>query len=298
MRAALIAVGVLAGVLASRVATAGPSQDLDRARANFKAKDCPSAAPLLNYLLYPKPQLANPTDLVEAHVLLGVCHYEGGNREEAKTEFKAALALDPSKTLEPLLFTEGQVRLFNEVRADVEAQARRDAELRKLEEDRDRIRKFKESLRVVETRPYFVNFVPFGAGQFQNKQTAKGILFASGQGVTFGTSAGIFLYLATKYGLVGKVPLEDGPGVRRLQQIEIATGAAFFGIYAWSVVDALLNYKPREQVEADDSLLPPDLRDFKKPTPQKKKTSLRDRLRLGPVLLPSGAGLGLSLEND
>ncbi len=292
MRAALIAVLVLA----SRSAGAGPSQDLDRARANFKAKDCASAAPTLSYLLYPKPQLANPTDLVEAHVLLGLCHYEGGNREDAKTEFQAALGLDPSKTLEPEFFTEGQVRLFNEVRADVEAQARRDAELRRLEEDRDRIRKFKESLRVVETRPYFVNFVPFGAGQFQNKQTAKGILFASGQGLTFGTSAGIFLYLATKYGLVGKVPLEDGPGVRRLQQIEIATGAAFFGIYAWSVVDALLNYKPREQIEADDSLLPPDLRDFKKPTP--KKTSLRDRLRLGPLLLPSGAGLGLSLEND
>jgi len=291
MRAALIAI-TLVGALAAG-AHAGPAQDLERARTNFRNKDCASATPILKDLLYPRPQLARTSDLVEAHVLLGVCHFEGGRRDDAKSEFEAALALDPTKTLEPLIFTEGQVRLFDETRADVEARAKRDRELRELEEQRERFRRALANTRAYETRSYFVNFVPFGAGQFQNKQTNKGVLFAAGQGVTFATSAGIFLYLAGKYGLVAKVPLEDGPSVRRLQQIEIGTGAAFFAIYAWSVVDALRNYKPREEIAVDPALL-----EELQPKPAPKQTSLRDRIHFGPVLLPGGAGIGLSLEND
>ncbi len=293
MRAALITLVVIASWLAAPVAAAGPAQDLDRARNNFRSKDCASATPILKDLLYPTPQLARTSDLVEAHVLLGVCHYESGKRDEAKSEFEAALALDPTKTLEPLLFTESQVWLFDETRADVAARVERDRKLRELEEERERFRRLVESSQLYETRSYFVTFLPFGAGQFQNKQTTKGILFATGQGATFGASAGIFLYLAGKYGLDAKVPLEDGPRIRLLQQIEIGAGAAFFAVYAWSVVDALLNYKPREQIEVDPALL----EDLKKRSAP-KQTSLLDRVRVGPVLLPGGAGIGLSLEND
>ncbi len=287
MRSALIS----ALVLASSAAFAGPSQELDRAQKNFKNKDCPSAIPILKDLLYPRPQLARTSDLVEAHVLLGVCHYESGRRDDAKSEFEAALAIDPSKTLEPLIFTEGQVRLFDEVRADVEARAKRDRELRELEERNERIRRLLENTRTYETRSFGVNFGPFGLGQFQNNQRTKGVLFAIGQGSTFVTSAGIFLYLAGKYGLSAKVPIEDGASIRRLQQIEIGAGAAFFGLYAWSVIDGLLNYKPRVQVDVDPALL----EELKKASPKTPKTS---RIHVGPVLLPGGAGIGLTLESD
>lgn len=291
MRAALIAITLLA--LGAAVAHAGPAQDLERARTNFRNKDCASAVPILKDLLYPRPQLARTSDLVEAHVLLGVCHHEGGRRDDAKAEFEAALALDPYKTLEPLIFTEGQVRLFDETRADVEARAKRDRELRELEAERERLRRLVDSTQAYESRSFMVNFAPFGGGQFQNNHRTKGFIAATGQGVTLVTSLGIFLYLAGNYGLEAKVPLDEAAGVRRLQQIQVGTGLAFYGFYVWSVVDGMLNYKPRVRTEVDPALLD-ELR--KKPKPA--KTSLRDRIDFGPVLLPGGAGLGLTLEND
>ena len=277
-------------------AAASPTQDLESARQSFRAHDYPMARMLATYLLYPDAKLAQPVDLVEAHVILGASDFETGNRAEAKVEFEKALQIQPEKTLTDMLFSEGAIRLFDETRADVEARARRDAELRKIADERERIRKYRESLVVVERRSFGVNFVPFGAGQFQNKQQTRGLLFATSQGISAGVSIGIFVYLAGKYGIVANVPNADVPGVRQLQQVEIGAGVAFYALYAWGVVDALLNYKPRVQVEGDDSLLPPLAEpDPKKPRP---KTSLRDRLHLAPLLSPTGAGLGLTWEND
>jgi hypothetical protein len=288
---------VVLAVLAASRAEASPAQDLEHARQAFRQHDYDSARKLTTFLLYPDEKLALPVDLVEAHVILGASNFETGHRLEAKTEFEKALQIQPDKTLTDLLFSEGAIRLFDETKADIEARAERDAQLRKLAEERERIRKYKESLVVVERHSFGVNFAPFGAGQFQNKQQVRGLLFAAGEGVTGGASVAIFLYLAGKYGLNATVPVADGPRVRQLQQIEIASGIGFFALYTWGVVDALLHYKPRVQIEGDDSLLPP-LRGEPPPAKPPAKTSFRDRLHFGPIVTPSGAGIGLSWEND
>jgi len=289
---------VIAAVAAA--AAASPAQDLDRMRQAFRQHDHDAAMKLATFLLYPDEKLALPADLVEAHVILGASNFETGHRAEAKAEFEKALQIQPDKSLTDLLFSEGAIRLFDETKADIEARAERDAQLRKLADERERIRKYKESLVVVEQRSFGVNFVPFGAGQFQNKQRVRGVLFAAGEGLTGGISLGAFLYLAGKYGLNAQVPVLEGPGVRRLQQLEIGTGIAFFAIYAWGVVDSLLHYKPRVQIEGDDTLLPP-LRDVppdKAKQPAPRQTSALDRLHVTPLIAPGGAGIGLTWEND
>jgi tetratricopeptide (TPR) repeat protein len=277
-------------LLIATTASAGPLQDLERAQRYFKSKQCDEAVPVLKDLLYPRPQLARTSELCEAHVLLGVCHYESGRREDAKSEFESCLAIDPTKTLEPLIFSQGQVRLFDEVRADVEARAERDRKLRELEEERDRLRRLAENTRNFETRSFGLNFAPFGAGQFQNSDRTKGILVAAGQGVTAATSLGVFLYLAGTYGLEAKVPLEDAASVRRMQQLQVGAGAAFFAIYAYSVIDGIWHFKPRVQVEVDPQLL----EELKKKPPKKSAS----RVQVGPMLLPGGAGIGIVWEND
>jgi tetratricopeptide (TPR) repeat protein len=296
-RRAVVAVAAIATIAAASRATASPAQDLEHARQAFRQHDYDSARKLTTFLLYPDEKLALPVDLVEAHVILGASNFETGHRLEAKTEFEKALQLQPDKTLTDLLFSEGAIRLFDETKADIEARAERDTQLRKLAEERERIRKYKESLVVVERHSFGINFAPFGAGQFQNKQPVRGVLFAAGQGLAGGASVTIFLYLAGKYGLNAKVPFADGSRVRQLQQIEIASGIGFFALYTWGVVDALLHYKPRVQIEGDDSLLPP-LRGEPPPAARPAKTSFKDRLHLGPIVTPSGAGIGLSWEND
>lgn len=276
--------------------TAAPGQQLDRGRESFKRGDWQSAIEVINVLLYPELQLARREQVIEAHILLGAAYYQVGNRERAREEFGRALQIEPEQSIGTRLYSEGAIRLFDETKTDLKIRMEREEEKRRIAQRLKEIEDYKKSLIVYETHPYYVNFVPFGAGQFQNRQRGKGLLFATTQGLTGGVSAGIFLYLASKYGLSSSsVPVDEGPGVRRLQQVEIATGIAFLGIYAWSVVDSLLNYKPRQRVEGEDSLLPPELRDGKPPS--KQKTSLRDRLRVHPVLVPDGgAGVGLSLE--
>ena len=286
-----------AWIALARPAAASPAQDLEHARQSFREHDYDSARKLATFLLYPDEKLAQPSDLVEAHVILGASDFETGHRAEAKVEFEKALQIQPDKTLTDLLFSEGAIRLFDETRADIAGRAERDAQLRKLADERERIRRYRESLVVVERRSFGVNFVPFGAGQFQNKQPVRGLLFAAGQGVTGGISVGIFVYLAGKYGFNAAVPAAESVGVRQLQQIEIGTGIAFFALYTLGVVDALLHYKPRVQIEGDDSLLPrlPEAPPARKPRP---RTSLRERLRLAPMIAPHGAGIGLTWEND
>ncbi len=295
---AVIAMSVV--IAAQSWAVASPAQDLEHARQSFREHDYDAAMKLTTFLLYPDEKLAQPVDLVEAHVILGASNFETGHRTEAKTEFERALQIQPDKSLTDLLFSEGAIRLFDQTKADIEARAERDAQLRKLADERERIRKYKESLVIVEQRSFGVNFVPFGAGQFQNKQRVRGVLFAAGEGVTGSISVGVFLYLAGKYGLTAQVPVIDGPGVRLMQQVEIGTGIAFFAIYAWGVVDALLHYKPRVQIEGDDTLLPPlrDLAPDKPARPATKKTSVLEHLHLTPMIGPGSAGLGLSWEND
>jgi len=291
---------VMAMAMVIAVATeagASPAQDLERARFSFREHDYDSAMKLATYLLYPDEKLAAPADLVEAHVILGASNFETGHRIEAKSEFEKALQIQPDKTLTDKLFSEGAIRLFDEAKADIEARAERDAQLRRLAEERERIRKYRESLVFVEKRSFVINFAPFGAGQFQNKMPARGIFFAAAQGVTGGVSVGVFLYLSGKYGLNAKVPVVDGNGVRQLQQLEIGMGVAFYAIYAWGVVDALLNYKPTVQIQGDTlppSLFPPDRGTKSAP----KKTSLLKRLYFAPMLTPDSAGIGLTWEND
>lgn len=299
MRAAVVILAALAVVSSSAHAT--PSQDLDRARQSFRARDWQSAIPVLTTLLYPELQLARQEDVVEAHVLLGAANFEVGNPDRAREEFTRALQIEPDRSITTLTFSEGAVTLFDRTKEEMRVRFEHDAERKRLAEAAERLEAYRKSLIVYEVRPYYVNFVPFGAGQFQQRRTGKAILFAATQGLTGAASAGIFLYLAGKYGLASNsVPLEEGPRVRLLQQIEIGTGIAFLGFYAWGVVDALIYYKPRQQIQGDDSLIPQDLLEPGQPAPARRPapaTSFRDRLRLGPIFTSSGVGIGIGWEN-
>ena len=124
----------IAALIAAVTGSAGasPTQDLEQARQAFRGHDYNQARVLATFLLYPDEKIAQPVDLVEAHVILGASDFETGHRAEAKLEFEKALQIQPDKVLTDMLFSEGAIRLFDETKADIEARARRDAELRKI----------------------------------------------------------------------------------------------------------------------------------------------------------------------
>ena len=287
MRRAVIAL-VIAAVAVE--ASAGPVDQLEKAKQSFRAKDWGSAKPLVNDLLYPRPQLASQADLIDAHVMLGVCYFHLGQREDAKAEFETVLTLDPDKTLDKLIYDEGAIRMFDETRAEIRDRLEREKERRELAEKAEAIRRYLEAQRLYEVHPFYINFLPFGAGQFQNRDTVKGYIVAGTQLTTLAASLGLWLYLTRRYP-DGKVPLEEALDARRYQQIEFVAGAAFWGMYALSIFDAIRNYTPRTQLKADDSLLPPELKNaIKKPPP-------KSSWRLFPLPVPNGAGVGLSWES-
>jgi tetratricopeptide (TPR) repeat protein len=297
VRAAVI---ILATVLSiSSAVSATPRQDLDRAHAAFRKGEFSVALPLYNVLLYPVPQLASADDLADAYVGLGVCRLETGDGTGARREFEKALQLDPNKQLDPLLITnKDAIRLFDDTKTDLRTRAEREAAKKKEAELIAAQQAYYDSLRVYESHSYALNFAPFGIGQFQNGQKAKGVFFLGSQALTAGASVTIFAYLVNKYGIrSNQVPLEDGPRVRRLQQFEIGTGVAFFGLYVWSVIDAHLHYVPKKRVEGDESLLPDNLK-IKPKTAKPKKTSLLERIHISPMFTPDGAGIGLGWETD
>ncbi|MEZ4368162.1 MAG: hypothetical protein R2939_18065, partial [Kofleriaceae bacterium] len=190
MRAALIAALLVLALGGTAAAT--PSDELALARDAYRQGDCPRAVPMLSVLLYPTPRLASAADLGEAHLLYGACLVASGDAVGAGREFEEALFVRPDLTADPLLFSAETVRIFEQARAAVAVRIRQEAEARALAEERERLRRYKESLIVYEQRPYYMNFLPGGAGQFQRGATGLGVFFATSQVLTAATSAGIW----------------------------------------------------------------------------------------------------------
>ena len=280
-------------LLLAAAAQATPKQDLDQANDRFRKGDFENARHLYNDLLYPQPQLASADDLAEAYVGLGVCRLETGDSEGARREFEKALQVDPNKQLDPQVMSKSAIRLFDDTKADLRTRAERDADKKRQAELVEAQQKYIDSLRVYETHPYWMNWIP-PLGQFQNGETLNGVLFGAGELLTLGTSIGIWGYLVNKYGIRSdKVPLQEGPTVLLLQELEIGAGIGFFGLYALGVIDAHLHYTPATLIKGDKSLLPPQLQ-----TPTKtKRTSLLERIHVLPMVTPTGAGIGIGWEN-
>jgi hypothetical protein len=294
---------VLVGATATAVAS--PTGDLEKAALSFRAKDYDSTSKTVGALLYPREQLATPEDIVLAHILLGASFFELGRRDDAKVEFERALALEPQKTLDTLLFSKGAVRLFDDTKDDIGARAKRDDELRKLQEERERIRQQLANRRDFEVHEYYVNFIPFGAGQFQDHRTAAGVAFATSEALTVAGYITIVAYLTNKYPIVcppvgvsgpctRPVPLNEIKSAGLLQGIGYGTLGGFALLYAINVWDSIRHFKPRVQVNVSPELLK-ELEKQKPKTP--KKTSLLDRIHVVPMATPNGFGVGLGWEN-
>ncbi|ACY16248.1 tetratricopeptide repeat protein [Haliangium ochraceum] len=283
MRLPLIVL-VVAALLWPAAASAAPAEQLAEAREAFRLGRFDEAIPALNYLLYPDARLSDRGDLVEAHLLLGVAHFEVGDRADARRELEEALFLDDSVILDPLLFSEEAIAFFEERKQVFRDRAARQEEARKLAEERARLRELLENMIVIERKPYYINFVPLGAGQFQNGHDEKGIALFVSQAILGGTSAGLWVWQVGSYGYNGVVPKEDINTVRRVQEIQVVTGVACIGLMVAGIIDSLIHYESTTRRPADESLIPSDL----KP----REASRRPRIDLAPS--PNGLGAVLT----
>ncbi|MGQ0504229.1 MAG: hypothetical protein ACT4TC_02835 [Myxococcaceae bacterium] len=221
-------------------------------------------------------------ELVELHKIAALSAHFLGRGSDALGHFTSLLRLDPDFSLDPFTVPPPAVKAFEKIRKDmvreldvVRQKKRLEAEMRRRDQDeQERARRDAEeqrrrvedlsrrvTLRTVEKRSLAVNFLPFGAGQFQQGRNRFGIVLAVSEGAAATTSAIAYLALAalikprttvvpgyqtpsggiefTEWGISREA--EGQASVWRYTKI--ISGALFYALYALGVADALFHHE-------------------------------------------------------
>jgi hypothetical protein len=253
---------------------ATPAEEFERGKNAFARGEYGRAVQLLSPLVYPDVRLETEGEVVQAHRMLGVASLFENDPESARREFRKLLELRPDYRFDPLLDPKLVVDFFNVVVKDEEAElAAIEAKRRRREEELlARQRREAERLRAQQAvvlrydhHSYAVNFIPFGAGQFQNGQRKKGWMFFGAETALAGVSVAAFV---TNFALFGIAPHRrctvpqptDANGLPQkcptmdidrsdedlstnLLRVQVATGALFFATAIWGVVDSLRHFE-------------------------------------------------------
>ena len=290
----IVLVGVLLAGLSGRVAAASPTQDLNNARITFRAGQYDHAIAMLGALLYPTTRLSDSGDIAEAHLLLGVSYFEKGDRKAAGREFEQALALDHTLSIDTRVFSREAVEFFKKKKHEIDRRAQEESERERLARQNAALRRVLENAYVVESRRYYVNFIPFGAGQYQNKELGKAIFFSVSEAALGATSVGLYAYQLIHYP-DKRVPADEVGTVRNLQVLQIATGTACLGIMAWGIIDSLAHYDPVVKRQLDPATKRYIEEQFREKAPH-KRPSPSSSLHIVPTITPESAGVGIAWE--
>jgi hypothetical protein len=252
-------------------ATAGgggsPAEAFERGRTAFSRGEYQRAIDILRPLLYPDIRLETEGEVVQAHRMLGVSSLFENQPDEARREFRKLLELRPDYRFDPLLDPPRVVDFFNGVLADEKeelaaieaARRKRDAEAAAARQAREaeRLRAETGLIYHYQHRAFAVNFIPFGAGQFQNGQRRKGWTFLGVEAALAGASLAAFTTNFALYGVaprrrctvattpcpVDKLDHSDEATSTNLLRVQLVSGGLFFAVAIWGVIDAIQNYQ-------------------------------------------------------
>jgi len=273
LRASLLFLTILAQGLSP-----SPSEELQRGKNAYDRGEFARAVDIIRPLLYPEIRLQSDAQIALAHRVLGVSHLFERREAEAKAEFRRLLQLAPDYHFDPLLDPPEVVDFFEMVRKGYSKElAQLEARRQELEKARQRdieeCERAREGPTVIERRvgrnSYAVNFVPFGAGQFQNGQRRKGWAFLTAESLLAAASVGAFATNLTLYGFrpqrsclyqttttacpTDAIDHSQENRSHLLTDVQVATGAMFFAAVAWGVLDAIYYYRAETTLAGGDS---------------------------------------------
>ena len=293
-------------MLVTALALANPSDEYERGRTAFLRAEYRRAITTLEPLLYPELRLESQDEAVQAHRMLGVSYLFENQPDHARSEFRKLLELAPDFRFDPFLDPPRVVDFFNDVVKEQQDELG-DIESRLKKREAEMARRSSQVLeRRIERRSLLINFVPFGAGQFQNQQRRKGWLFFGAETALAVTSVAAFVTNFSIYGVRPIRPCLDpvqpqGSGApwvcppdridhsgedvsRNLARVQIASGTLFFAIAIWGIVDAVRNFQ--SEVPIGETLAGPQ-----PPGPVssvvRPETSPRHETRTGPRMIPT-----------
>jgi hypothetical protein len=285
---------------------AAPAEEFQRGRNAFDRGEFKRVVEIIRPLLYPEIRLPYQNLIVQAHRILGVSYLFERRQDEARSEFRKLLQISPEYHFDALLDPPEVVDFFNGVRKDYGGElalleAKRKEAERARQRDKEECEKVRAGPMVVEKRvgrnSFTVSFLPFGAGQFQNGHRKKGWAFLTGETILGAISVGAFATNLAVYGLRPQRPCHydlgdaacpaneidhtDENRSRWLTRVQVASGALFFGVVAWGILDAIYYYRPETQLSlAADASRP----------------AATGSLRLLPLVMNRAIGTGLAFR--
>ena len=210
----MIALGLslrLSALAVTALALADPSEAYDRGRTAFLRAEYQRAITTLEPLLYPELRLESEDEVVQAHRILGVSYLFENQPDHARSEFRKLLELAPDFRFDPLLDPPRVVDFFNQVVREQQDELG-DIESRLKKREAELARRSSQVLeRRIERRSFLINFVPFGAGQFQNQQRRKAWVFFATEAALAATSIAAFVTNFSLYGVRPIRPCLDPP---------------------------------------------------------------------------------------
>jgi len=250
--------------------------ELKRAKDRFEFGAYADCAGTLRKYLAADPPLSEEQS-VEAYRLLGISEFQLGDQPQARAAFVNLLSFDPEFALDPFLVPPPIVDFFEAVRkenepalAPLREQRRALREQQRLAEDARRRLLADEQARSgpptryvrVQERVYLFNWLPLGAGQFQNGDRAKGTAIAAGQIVTGLVNVGAIFVHGQLADDRSRLCTSNQPGCSRppysdsdralfssIETVKYASAAAFWALYAYGVWDAHQHFVPVVETE-------------------------------------------------
>jgi tetratricopeptide (TPR) repeat protein len=193
VRRLLAAAALAAVVLAAPSARADARAELEKARAAYLARNYAEAEERLRALVDPKSGLHEQGLVSQARMYLGAVLLAEDHKDQATEAFQKLVLEDPTFEPDPLAFPGPVINAFIDVRAQLreriraaaESAARLDAERKARDEAQrraqaawlERVKAMAEEDKTTVRNSRLVAFVPFGAGQFQNRQPVLGWIF-------------------------------------------------------------------------------------------------------------------------
>jgi hypothetical protein len=271
------------------LARADAVSDLEKAHNAYVAHKYDDAEARLRALLDPHTgTLKDPDNIADARMYLGASLLAHGKKPDAEIVFEQLLRDKPDyqpdslrvtlQAIDALIDVRSRMReeldaiISERVRQAQEEKARIEAERQKAAMRLAMVEKLASEETVVQSNSRWIALVPFGVGQFQNRQTALGWTFLATESLLIigsGVSQLVYLYNvnqmndAIKSGSVTAFPYHD-----RAYEAFVATNvftAAFAAVALAGIIHAQATFVP-EHVEIRPRPLPP--------------------LSLSPVLLP------------
>jgi hypothetical protein len=250
--------------------------ELKRAKDRFEFGAYADAAGALRQLLAGEPDLTE-AEFVDAYRMMGISEYHLGDLAQARAAFVNLLSHDPDFALDPFLVPPAIVEFFDRVKREhesaleplrdrkralqAEQRAADEAKRRLLAEETARTGPPTRVVRV-EQHHYFFNWLPLGAGQFQNGDRAKGTAIAAGELFLGALNLAAYLYHNQIAQDRQRSCVNGQPGCshppysdsdrRLLYQIDFVkyvSAGMFWTLYGYGVWDAHHYYVPLVETE-------------------------------------------------